>query len=48
MCLSCGCGQPNERHGNDDNITMEDLEKAGAAADISPAEAANNIQSGMS
>lgn len=31
MCMNCGCGEPNERHGDDANITMEDLRKAGEA-----------------
>jgi hypothetical protein len=31
MCLNCGCGEPNDRHGNDANITMDDLRKAGQA-----------------
>jgi hypothetical protein len=31
MCLNCGCGEPNDRHGNDANITMDDLRKAGEA-----------------
>jgi hypothetical protein len=31
MCLNCGCGEPNERHGDDANIVMDDLRKAGDA-----------------
>ena len=31
MCMNCGCGEPNDRHGNDANITMDDLRKAGEA-----------------
>ena len=46
MCLSCGCGQPNENHGNNDHITMADLEKAARASNISTEEAAKNIQEG--
>jgi hypothetical protein len=46
MCLSCGCGQPNENHGNNDNITMADLEKAARASNITLEEAAENIQEG--
>jgi hypothetical protein len=48
MCLSCGCGQPNEKHGNSDHITQEQIDKAATAAGITPAEVAENIQSGMS
>lgn len=32
MCMSCGCKQPNENHGDDRNITMKDLEAAAKAA----------------
>lgn len=46
MCLSCGCGQPNENHGNNDHITMPDLKKAALASNISIKEAARNIQKG--
>jgi hypothetical protein len=47
MCLSCGCGQPNENHGNNHQITMADLEKAARASNITTEEAAENIQKGM-
>ncbi len=46
MCLSCGCGQPNEDHGNAANITMADLRDAATAAGLSPEDAARNIQDG--
>lgn len=47
MCMTCGCGEPNERHGNDANITKEDLQRAGEAAGISVQQAADNIQTAM-
>jgi hypothetical protein len=43
MCVSCGCGEPNERHGDDRHITQEDLDQAAEAANISAAEVARNI-----
>jgi hypothetical protein len=43
MCLSCGCGEPNEKHGNPDHITLDDLRRAAKAADIEPEQAADNI-----
>lgn len=46
MCLSCGCGEPNERHGDDRNITQDDIDAAAAAAEISAAEVITNISSG--
>ena len=47
MCLSCGCGEPNKTHGNPDHITMQNLEKAARAANISPEQAARNISQGL-
>lgn len=45
MCVSCGCGEPNENHGDPSHITMDDLQKAGqAAGGITPAEVSRNIQ----
>ena len=43
MCMSCGCGEPNERHGNPNNITLDDLRKAAKAANIETEKAADNI-----
>ncbi len=43
MCMSCGCGEPNEDHGNPDNITLDDLRRAAKAANIEPEQAADNI-----
>jgi len=31
MCWNCGCMQPDEDHGNPDNITTETLRKAARA-----------------
>jgi hypothetical protein len=47
MCLSCGCGEPNERHGDDRHITQDDLNAAAQAAEISPQQAAQNILDGL-
>jgi hypothetical protein len=43
MCLSCGCGLPDDDHDNPDHITHADLAKAAAAAGITLDEAAANI-----
>jgi len=32
MCISCGCGMPNDKHNNPDLITMDDLQRAAKAA----------------
>ena len=28
MCMSCGCGKPNDNHGDVRNITLSNLEQA--------------------
>ena len=43
MCLDCGCGEPNERHGDDRHIVMDDVKAAAEASEISVDEAARNI-----
>lgn len=43
MCMNCGCGQPNEDHGNEANITADDLRRAAEANDQSLRESAHHI-----
>lgn len=43
MCMSCGCGSPNDTHGDSRNITQDDLNNAAQAANIDPQQAAQNI-----
>ncbi len=31
MCMNCGCGVPEDRHGDPANITATDLRRAGEA-----------------
>ena len=47
MCLSCGCGEPNEKHGDDRHITQDQVDAAAKAAEITPMQAAQNIMNGM-
>lgn len=47
MCLDCGCGKPNDNHGDPRHITMSQIEEAAKASGISPREAVQNIQSGF-
>lgn len=42
MCMSCGCGEANERH-NPGDITLEDLRQAAQNAKIDVEQAADNI-----
>jgi hypothetical protein len=43
MCLNCGCGKPNEDHGNPANITADDLRRAAEANQQSLRESAQHI-----
>lgn len=43
MCLNCGCGELNERHGKDANITLEDVRRAGEANGQSVEESLRNM-----
>jgi hypothetical protein len=47
MCLDCGCGEPNERHGDDRHITMDDVKAAAEASELSVDEAARNLAEGL-
>jgi len=47
MCLDCGCGEPNERHGDDRHIIMDDIRAAAEASGISVEEATRNIVAGL-
>lgn len=42
MCMSCGCGKPNERHKQGD-IILEDLKHAAQNHDLEVEQAADNI-----
>ena len=43
MCASCGCGEPNDTHGDARHITVEQVKAAAEAAKITPQEAAKNL-----
>ena len=43
MCMNCGCGEPNEDHGNAANITADELQRAGDANGQSLRESAQHI-----
>jgi hypothetical protein len=47
MCLDCGCGELNERHGDDRHIVMDDIKAAAEASEISLEEATRNITEGL-
>ena len=45
MCVSCACGKPDDDHGDSRNITMNQLQDAAKAANISVDEVRQNIDS---
>ncbi len=46
MCLSCGCGKPDDDHGDSRNITMSDLDRAAEAAGTTRDQVVQNIMNG--
>jgi hypothetical protein len=44
MCANCGCGIPEEKHGDDRNIAWSEIVASAEANDISPTEAVRNMQ----
>lgn len=48
MCVSCGCRQLDESHGDDRNITMDDLEQAAEAAGLGVGDVIENIRESAS
>ncbi len=44
MCANCGCGVPEDKHGDDRNIAWSEIVAAAEANDGSPAEAIKNMQ----
>ena len=47
MCLNCGCGKPDDPHGNPANITADALRRAGRANGQSMETSARNILAGV-
>jgi hypothetical protein len=47
VCLSCGCHEGYESHGNPANITMEDVKAAATAAGISTEDVVSNIMADL-
>ncbi len=44
MCATCGCGIPEDKHGDERNINWSQIEAAAQASDISTDEAVKNIE----
>lgn len=46
MCMSCGCGSPNDDHGDSRNITMNDIDQAAQAAGTTRDRVLQNMNGG--
>jgi len=44
MCASCGCGMPEDKHGDDRNINWSEIVASAEANNISATEAIQNMQ----
>jgi hypothetical protein len=44
MCANCGCGIPENTHGDDRNISWTQVVASAEANDISPSEAIENMR----
>ena len=44
MCVSCGCGVGHDDHGDPRHLTLEDLEQAAEAANLTVDQVVQNIQ----
>ena len=47
MCVTCGCGIPEDKHGDDRNITLSEVQAAAEAAEISLDDAVANLNKGI-
>ncbi len=46
MCLSCGCGEPDDDHGNPGHTTGTDPREASTGGDTGPARAGDDVRPG--
>jgi hypothetical protein len=47
MCVSCGCGEIHDDHGDSRHLTLEDLEHAAQAARLSVDQVLHNMQTSV-
>lgn len=47
MCVTCGCGNLDDKHGDDRNLTLSEFEAAATAAGIDMAQLATNVRAGL-
>jgi hypothetical protein len=44
MCANCGCGIPEDKHGDDRNINWSEIVASAEANDTTPDQAVQNMQ----
>ena len=47
MCVSCGCGEVHNDHGDPRHLTLEDLEQAAEAAHLTVEQVVQHIQTSV-
>jgi hypothetical protein len=47
MCMNCGCGEVDQRHGNDANLVTEDVRRAADAAGLDMSATVRNLQDSL-
>ena len=47
MCVSCGCGEVHDAHGDPRHLTLEDLEQAAEAAHLTVEQVVQHIQTSV-
>ena len=47
MCVSCGCGEVHDAHGDPRHLTIEDLEQAAEAAHLTVEQVVQNMQTSV-
>jgi hypothetical protein len=43
MCANCGCGSPEDKHGDERNITWSEVAASAEASGLTPKQAVQNI-----
>ena len=47
MCMNCGCGEIDERHGNRDNLIADDMRRAAAASGLDMSATVHNMEDAL-
>jgi hypothetical protein len=47
MCMNCGCGQVDDRHGNQANIVADDIRRAATANQQDVSQTIRNLEASL-